>query len=127
MKRLFYILSILGICIAFAFAQKEKKAIISCKEPIHDFGVIKEANGPVVHTFIIKNIGTAPLVLTRVMASCGCTTPEYNPEPIAPGQERKIFVKFNPAGRPGPFIKGVSIYSNGKSGGFRLQIKGMVE
>ncbi len=127
MKRLFYVLSILAVCVAFAVAQKQKGAVISSTQPEHDFGVIKEANGPVVHTFVIKNIGTKPLVLTRVIAACGCTTPEYNPEPIAPNQERKIFVKFNPAGRPGPFIKTIAIYSNGKDGSFTLRIKGRVE
>ncbi len=127
MKRLLYILSILAVCVTFAVAQKPKGAIISSAQPEHDFGVVKEANGPVVHTFVIKNIGTKPLVLTRVIAACGCTTPEYNPEPIAPNQERKISVKFNPAGRPGPFIKSIAIYSNGKDGSFTLRIKGRVE
>ncbi len=63
MKKLFYVLSIISLCVAFAFAQEGKSAVISCNEPVHDFGVIKEANGPVVHTFVIKNIGTAPLVV----------------------------------------------------------------
>ncbi len=127
MKKLIYLLSVLSLCFVFATAQSQKGAVITSKEPMHDFGVIKEANGPVVHTFVIKNIGTKPLVLTRVIAACGCTTPEYNPEPIAPNQERKIFVKFNPAGRPGPFIKTIAIYSNGKDGSFTLRIKGRVE
>ncbi len=131
MKRLIYALSLLTLCVGLAMAQKDKKAkkkaIISSEQTEHDFGLIKEANGSVVHTFVIKNVGTAPLVLTRVIASCGCTTPEYSPEPVPPGASRKIFVKFNPAGRIGPFIKRIVIYSNGKDGAFILRIKGHVE
>lgn len=112
---------------AVAQAQKGNGAIITAVEEDHDFGVIKEAAGKVMHTFVIKNTGTAPLVLTRVVASCGCTTPEYNTEPIAPGKDGKIVVSFNPAGRPGQFLKTIAVYSNGKDGAYILRVKGVVE
>ena len=79
------------------------------------------------HTFVIKNTGDAPLVITRVVASCGCTTPQFSKEPIAPGQTSKIDVTYNPAGRPGQFVKTIAVYSNGKDGTFTLRIKGVVE
>nr|WP_314648797.1 DUF1573 domain-containing protein [uncultured Porphyromonas sp.] len=92
-----------------------------------DFGTIQEANGKVSHTFIIKNIGDAPLIITRVSTPCSCTTPEHTREPIAPGKEGKVVVTYNPAGRPGPFYKNIAVYSNGKDGGFTLRIKGEVK
>lgn len=128
MKRLFYVFAFLLVLVGFAQAQQPKQgAVITAKESEHDFGVIKEANGKVSHTFVIKNTGTAPLVLTRVVAACGCTTPEYSTEPIAPGKEGKILVTFNPLGRPGPFVKTIAVYSNGKDGSYTLRIKGLVE
>lgn len=130
MKKLVYVFVFLLACIGFspAIAQSPQQgAIITAKETEHDFGTIKEAGGKVSHTFLIKNTGAAPLVLTRVVAACGCTTPEYSTEPIAPGKEGKILVTFNPVGRPGQFVKTIAVYSNGKDGSYILRIKGVVE
>lgn len=126
MKKLLYIITGLCLVIGIAFAQANK-AVISAEKPDHDFGVIKEINGKVSHTFVIKNTGSAPLVITRVAATCGCTTPVYESEPIAPGKESKIVITFNPAGRPGQFVKTIAIYSNGSDGAFFLRVKGIVE
>ena len=78
-------------------------------------------------TFKINNAGGAPLVLTRVIASCGCTTPEWTKEPIAPGNSGDIKITYDPKDRPGPFAKTISVYSNGKTGSFILTIRGEVE
>ena len=86
----------------------------------------QEADGKVAHTFVIDNTGTGPLVITRVIASCGCTTPEWTKEPIAPGKSGEVKITYNPANRPGAFVKTISLYSNGKKGSFILTIKGKV-
>lgn len=104
-----------------------QEAVIAIAEPTHDFGEIKEADGNVSHTFTVKNEGDTPLVITRVIASCGCTSPAWTKEPIAVGQTGDVTVTFNPKGRPGPFTKTVSIYSNGKKGSFVVTIKGDVK
>lgn len=127
MKRLGLLFGALLLTISFVFAQSGKGAVISSAAPEFDFGIIKEANGKVSHTFIVKNIGDAPLVITRVATPCACTTPEYSQEPIAPGKEGRITVTFNPASRPGPFFKNIAVYSNGRDGAFTLRIKGKVE
>ncbi len=130
MKKVFFLLVTLCFSLGVALAQNNKKengAVISADKTEYDFGTIKEVNGPVSYTFTIKNVGNAPLVITRANASCGCTKPEYSTEPIAPGKESKIKVTYNPAGRPGPFVKTIAVYSNGKDGAFTLQIKGKVE
>ena len=105
---------------------QDKKAVISIPVKEYNFGTIKEGEGKVSHVFEIKNTGTAPLVLTRVMSSCGCTVPSYSKEPIAPGKSSKITVTYDPAGRVYPFVKTVSIYSNGKEGPEVITIKGEV-
>ena len=127
MKRIVFVMIALLIGIGVATAQNAKKAVISSDNVEHDFRTTKEADGSVTHTFVIKNTGDAPLVITRVVASCGCTTPQFSKEPIAPGQTSKIDVTYNPAGRPGQFVKTIAVYSNGKDGTFTLRIKGVVE
>ena len=126
MKHLLFILTAMLLSVGSLSAQ-EKQAVISAKETIFDFGNIKEGAGKVVHTFVIENTGNGPLVMTRVIASCGCTTPEWTKEPIAPGKTGDVNITYNPAGRPGPFVKTISIYSNGKKGSYILTIKGKVE
>ena len=54
------------------------------------------------------------------------TTPEWTKEPIAPGQTGDIKITYDPKGRPGPFSKTISVYSNGKTGSFILTIRGEV-
>ncbi len=126
MKRIIFLLTVLVLSLGVLPAQ-QKQAVISAKETIYDFGEINEADGKVSHTFVIDNTGDAPLVLTRVIASCGCTTPEWTKEPIAPGKSGDVKITYNPAGRPGVFAKTISIYSNGKKGSFILTIKGKVK
>lgn len=125
MKQILFIF--MAILLATGMASAQKKAIISAPETVYNFGEIKEADGKVSHTFQIKNEGEAPLVITRVIASCGCTTPEWTREPIAPGKSGELTVTFDPTGRPGPFTKTVAMYSNGKTGNYVLTITGEVK
>lgn len=118
------LLSFFGV--ATTYAQSEKQAKIEAPVTEHDFGTIKESDGKVSHIFEVKNVGDAPLVITRVMSSCGCTTPEFSKEPIAPGKSGQITVIYNPEGRVYPFVKTISVYSNGKQGPLVLTIKGEV-
>lgn len=125
MKQIIFIF--MAILLATGMASAQQKAVISAEQTSYDFGTIKEADGKVSHTFQIKNQGDKPLVITRVIASCGCTTPEWTKEPIAPGKTGDIKVTYDPAGRPGPFTKTISVYSNGKTGSFVLTIRGDVK
>ena len=125
MKQIIFIF--MAILLATGMATAQQKAIISVDNTSHDFGVIKEADGKVSHTFKITNPGDAPLVLTRVIASCGCTTPEWTKEPIAPGKTGEVKITYDPKDRPGPFTKSISVYSNGKTGSYILTIRGDVQ
>jgi hypothetical protein len=76
-----------------------------------DFGKIPQGK-PVIHVFEFKNTGSASFSLDKVQASCGCTTPEWNKDTIAPGATSKIKVGYN-ALNEGPFAKPVTITYNG--------------
>ena len=93
------------------------------KHDIHDFGTIPQGK-PVYYYFEIVNNGTAPLKLENVQASCGCTTPEWNKEPIAAGSSDKIKVGYN-AAVEGPFEKFITIAYNGNQTK-QITIKGTV-
>ncbi|MEG1544157.1 MAG: DUF1573 domain-containing protein [Tannerellaceae bacterium] len=125
MKQIIFIF--MAIMLATGMASAQKKAVISTETATHDFGAIKEADGKVSYTFKMTNDGDMPLVITRVIASCGCTMPVWTKEPIAPGQKGDLTITFDPKGRPGPFSKTISVYSNGKTGSFILSIRGDVQ
>lgn len=80
----------------------------------HDFGTFQESDGDVSCTFVVQNTGDSPLLLTRVTASCGCTSPDYTKKPIRPGQKGEITVTYHAKGRPGPFEKSVYVFTNDK-------------
>ncbi len=124
MKQIVFVF--MAILLATGMAWADGRAVIYADETSYDFGLIEEDEGKVSVTFTIKNAGDAPLVVTRVIASCGCTKPEWTREPIAPGKTGDIKITYNPKGRPGPFSKTISVYSNGKTGSFVLTIRGEV-
>lgn len=109
-----------------AAVQAQTGAQLKTDELTFNFGTIAEADGLASHTFTVRNTGSGPLVINRVTASCGCTQPEWTKAPIAPGQSGEVKVTYNPKGRPGPFYKTISIFSNGHKGSYSLAIKGNV-
>ncbi len=107
----------------FIFAQQQNPSA-SFDSEIHDFGIIKEADGIVNCQFIFTNTGGTPLILKNVTASCGCTTPNYSKDPVLPGAKGFINVSFNPQGKSGKFEKQITITSNAEPESQVLYIKG---
>ncbi|MFZ4725948.1 MAG: DUF1573 domain-containing protein [Paludibacter sp.] len=118
--------SIIFLCLTFSFLVKAQKAVINFEVMEHDFGNVKEADGKITYVFDFTNKGMSPLVVNRVQASCGCTTPTWTKEPIEPGKKGSITVTYNPAGRPGTFTKSITVYSNATDEQVVLMIKGEV-
>lgn len=104
----------IAMVMAFTVSAQEQKQIIEIAEKTYDFGTIKEEDGRVSHVFTFKNVTEGALTIKNVRASCGCTTPAWSREPIAPGAEAQITVTYNASGRPGAFHKSVTVtLSNG--------------
>lgn len=99
---------------------------ISFEKERHDFGKIKEENGLVKFKFQFTNTGSTPLIIQNVKPSCGCTTPEWNKEPVKPGGTGYISATYNPQNRPGRFDKTISVYTNTDKGVIILHIEGEV-
>lgn len=91
-----------------------------------DFGTIREADGRVSHTFTGENRGDKPVVLLDVVTSCGCTVPRFSRKPVRPGERTEIVVTFDPANRPGTFVKELGVYSSERRKIASLTIRGNV-
>jgi len=94
-----------------ASAAVPSASMITLKETSFDFGKIAQGK-PVYHIFEVMNTGKEPLKLENVQTSCGCTTPEWSPEPVAPGETTSIKVGYNAAAE-GVFTKSITIVYNG--------------
>lgn len=125
MKKFSTLLLLLGAYL-FAGAQNNSQPIedfLKFKETEHDFAQIPQGK-PVYYSFEIVNTGKTPLKLDDVHATCGCTTPEWSREPIAPGATAIIKVGYNAAAE-GAFDKPITVTYNGNMVK-QMKIKGIV-
>ncbi|MDX1278881.1 DUF1573 domain-containing protein [Oceanihabitans sediminis] len=122
MKHLITILFI-GI-FSLSINAQEKVAKIEFKETTVDYGTIeKGADG--VRTFEFTNTGDAPLIISKVNSSCGCTVPKKPEGPIMPGETGEIQVKYD-TNRVMPIRKTITVLSNAETPTVALKIKGEV-
>lgn len=115
----------LSVILAGFFTSLQAQALLEFEETTFDFGEIKEGQAA-VHTFHFKNTGNQTLLISRVKASCGCTTPYWTKEPVAPGESGMIKASYNSRNRPGHFNKSITVQANTDQGTYRLYIKGKV-
>jgi hypothetical protein len=122
MKNLIAILFV-GLMSLGVYAQ-EKVAKIEFKTDTIDYGTInKGADG--VRVFEFTNTGNAPLIISDVKSTCGCTVPKKPDAPIMPGQTGEISVKYD-TNRVNPIRKTITVTSNADTPTVALKIKGEV-
>ncbi|ETN93942.1 DUF1573 domain-containing protein [Zhouia amylolytica] len=92
-------------------------------EEINYGNLQQNSNGDRV--FIFTNTGNAPIVISQVKTSCGCTVPTYSKLPVLPGEKGEIKVQYD-TNRLGAFNKTITIISNATDGNKILRIKGNV-
>ncbi len=104
---------------------QDKAAKIEFKSETVDYGEIqKGADG--VRVFEFTNTGQAPLIISKVSSSCGCTIPKKPEDPILPGKTGEISVKYD-TNRVGPIRKAITVISNADTPTKVLKIKGEVK
>jgi hypothetical protein len=108
MKKIHLIL----FCLIITLTSYAQKSGLTFESKSYDFGKIEEELGKVTYIFNFTNTGNAPLVISNVQASCGCTTPVWTKEPIEAGKKGTINVTYNTADRPGVFNKTITVISN---------------
>jgi hypothetical protein len=92
-----------------------------------DYGTVKKDEDSGLRVVKFKNTGDAPLIISNVQSTCGCTVPSKPKEPIMPGKTGEIEIKYNMA--PGPIRKTVTVESNAvnyEGGRIPLKITGEV-
>ena len=134
MKKLFLTMLLVLAVVFGASAQEKKNGKIQTKTPTqaqitftemeHNYGNV-EKGGNGVCEFVYKNTGKAPLMLTDVRSSCGCTIPSWSREPLMPGKTASIKVKYN-TNNVGPINKSITVESNAGNNRVVLKIKGTV-
>ncbi len=108
--RKFLLFAVLGLGLMLT-ANAQKLEFVNLEDGKYlNYGEIDQnADGLRVITF--KNTGDAPLILSKVKASCGCTVPSYEKDPVMPGKTAEIKVKYA-TNRVGPINKVINITSN---------------
>lgn len=116
-------LLVIGMTSLGVLAQN-KVAKIEFKTDIIDYGTIeKGADG--LRVFVFTNTGNAPLIISDVKSTCGCTVPKRPKGPIMPGETGEIEVKYDTK-RVNPIRKTITVISNAETPTVALKIKGMV-
>ena len=107
-------------------ANSSKFPVITFDKMEYDFGEI-EAKTPVETEFNYTNTGDAPLVITDIKSSCGCTVPQdWSREPLAPGASGKFSVKFNGSGA-NKVTKTITVTANTEKGSEVVKITAFVK
>ncbi len=101
--------------VAPAAPQVDVNKVFEFTNDNYDFGKIVGGKA-VEYTLTIKNVSKSEAELTTVQATCGCTTPKFEPnKKFAPGESVTVTLGFN-GGSPSsaaPFSKTVNITLNG--------------
>lgn len=124
MKRLSFIIIALMVHSSNGYAQLAEPLFF--KEKIHDFGELLQQQGNADYEFVFTNNSGRPVRIISVQASCGCTTPDWSKEAVAPGKTGFIKASYDPKGRPGYFNKSLTVTTDLSGNPVVLQIKGTV-
>ncbi len=102
---------------------KADSPIISWDKSKHVFGSIEHKKA-VIAEFEFTNNSKAPIAVTKVGTTCGCTAADYPKEPVKPGEKAIVKIRYD-AVSPGFFKKGAKIhFSDGSTK--EIEIEGKV-
>lgn len=80
-------------------------------EEIHNFGTL-DAGEVVVFSFVLKNTGQNNLIIKNIETDCGCITVNYKKDPIKPGKQGIVEVRFDTTGLFGRQYKPIELEMN---------------
>ena len=107
-------------------ANASKFPVMTFEKTEHDFGEI-ESKTQVETVFKYTNTGEAPLVITDIKSTCGCTVPkDWDKAPLQPGDTGEFTVKFNGSGK-NKVTKTVTVTANTKTGNEQVKITAFVK
>jgi len=110
--------------LSLGVSAQEKVAKIEFETEVIDYGTIEKGSDG-VRVFKFTNTGNAPLIISNVKSTCGCTVPKKPDGPIMPGETGEISVKYD-TNRVNPIRKTITVTSNADTPSVALKIKGLV-
>lgn len=124
MKRIATLLVSCSFVLFAGFAWGAPKLVVD--QAVYDFGSVPQGE-KVLHTFILTNIGDAPLNVNKVRSSCGCTAALLSSGNLPPGEKGELSASFDSGRFRGQVAKTIYLYSNDPvSPVAQLKIKGEV-
>lgn len=97
---------------------------VTVAQPVVDLGEVALTDISST-TFLVKNTGKSPFVITASTVDCGCVSVTYDKAPVKPDANVAVKVTFEP-NETGVFEKIVKIYGNMEKSPLTLKIKGRV-
>ena len=95
---------------AAAKAAETPQPAIDIVNKIKDFGTVPKGE-KIKAIFEVRNTGKAPLEISQVRPTCGCTVANFD-HTVAPGGTGKITAEVDTTGFTGPISKAVLVFSN---------------
>lgn len=87
------------------------KQILRFDIPEQQLGDLSEDDAPVTYRFDFRNVSEEPVVLTRVVVSCGCTEASLDKRIVEPGERGTVTLVFNPSQQAGSVYKTAFVYT----------------
>ena len=131
MKRLAKLFSTIAVITFFVcqnlsgYAQTGFDSGLEFNKTSHNFGKISISSGAQKCSFEFTNTSSEPIVIYKVLSSCGCTEPVWPKEPVMPGKNGKIDVTYLNDQGPYPFEKTITVYSSASKKPVLLRISGI--
>jgi hypothetical protein len=119
-----YLFFVLFGMTSFLAVGQTNGAYIKFNKTVHDFGELTQGDKAEVE-FVFTNTGDAPLLLSNVRSTCGCTVPTWPREPVMPNTTASIKVKYD-SNRIGGINKQVTVESNATNGAVYLKVTGNI-
>lgn len=69
--------------------------------PVFDAGIVFDETNVITHSFVVKNTGTADLLIKDIKTDCSCTTVGNVKEKLAPGESSPVTINFHLRGHFG--------------------------
>lgn len=114
-------ITIAALCLAWLSAGAQQ---ISATQTSIDCGQVV-FNHPVTVDYQLRNTADKPLVITKVLTSCGCAAVDYPKQPIAAGGDFTISTTYD-ARQMGHFDKLLGVYGTTSDEPLMLSLKGVV-
>ncbi len=125
-RGIFYLQTLFVVIFCFFSLRIFSQAQMKFTESKKSFGTVKKGE-MVILEYEFTNSGTEPLIITETKVECSCTGVEFPKQPIAPGQNNKVIVKFDTKSVWERQDRIVEIFYNAKSSPAKIRFKGFVQ